>query len=263
MKISVITVSYNAAATIKKALDSVARQSYGDIEHIIVDGASGDGTVELIRQYGARASKFVSEPDAGIYHAMNKGLGLAAGDVIGFLNADDFYATEHVLAKVAQTFRDPAVEACYGDLCYVQREDVSTVVRYWKSSPFEERSFEKGWCPPHPTFFVRRQVYERLGGFDLSYRIAADVELMMRFLERGKIKAHYLPEVLVMMRMGGMTNRSIKNIIVQNREILRALRSHGLNTSLSKYWSHKIYSRTRQYLARPSMSLGDRGPGRQ
>ncbi len=255
MKISVITVCFNSAATITDTLKSVREQSYPDIEHIVVDGGSTDRTAEMVSAEGSRVAKFVSEPDRGIYDAMNKGIGLASGDVIGFINADDFYASEDALAKVADQFRHPGVDGCYGNLCYVKEFDTQSVVRYWRSSEFRPGFFASGWCPPHPTFFVRRRIYERFGRFDLSYRIAADVELMMRFLEVHHVRTRYLPEVLVKMRMGGTTNKSLKNIAKQNGEILRALKKHGLATNLLAFFGKKIISRGKQFVTKPSEPL--------
>jgi len=229
----------------------VQEQSFGNIEHIVVDGGSIDGTLEVINMEGRHVAKVVSERDLGIYDAMNKGIGLASGDVIGFINADDFYASKGALAKVADQFRHPGVDACFSDLCYVRELDTGSVVRYWRSSEFQRGAFGSGWCPPHPTFFVRRKVYERFGRFDLSYRIAADVELMMRFLEVHHVRARYLPEVLVKMRMGGTTNKSLKNIAKQNGEILRALKTHGLVANPLAFFGKKIISRGKQFVTRP------------
>ena len=252
MKISIITVCYNSAQTIGDTLRSVRDQIFGNIEHIVVDGLSKDNTLSVIATEGAHVTKLVSEADKGIYDAMNKGIALATGEIIGFINADDFYASPDALAKVAAAFSDPNVEACYGDLCYVSQVDTSVLVRYWKSSEFHSGAFESGWCPPHPTFFVRRDVYQRLGGFDLSYKIAADVELMMRFLEVRKIRTKYIPAVLVKMRMGGTTNKNLGNIVRQNREILRALHSHGLKSSIWRLIGSKLFSRGLQYLTKPA-----------
>lgn len=251
MKISVVTVCYNAAHTLGHALDSVFLQDYPDIEHIVIDGHSTDATAAVVREKGARVAVFVSEPDTGIYDAMNKGIRLATGDIVGFINADDFYASNSVLSAVVRVFEDPDVDACYGDLCYVAQDDPDRIVRYWRSSDFQPGLFLRGWCPPHPTFFVRRSIYERHGLFDLRYRIAADVEIMSRFLEVLRVRARYLPQLLVKMRMGGTTNKSLRNIWRQNREIAEALRSHGLKFSLLRFASSKLLSRSRQFIARP------------
>lgn len=251
MKISIITVCFNSDATIADTLRSVRTQSYPDIEHIVVDGGSTDRTAEIVSAEGCRVSKYICEPDRGIYDAMNKGIGLASGDVIGFINADDFYASENALTKVADQFRHPGIDGCYGDLCYVKQFDTQAIVRYWRASPFQCGAFASGWCPPHPTFFVRRTIYERYGRFDLSYRIAADIELMMRFMETHQLRTRYLPEVLVKMRMGGTTNKSIVNIAKQNGEILRALKKHGLPANPLMFLGKKVVSRGKQFISRP------------
>jgi glycosyltransferase involved in cell wall biosynthesis len=251
MKISVVTVCYNGASTIEQTLTSVAGQTWPNFEHIVIDGGSVDGTLLIVDSYRSRLAHVVSEKDNGIYDAMNKGIALATGDIVGFINADDFYASPDALAKVAAVFSDPTVEACYGDLCYVKQENTSALVRYWKSSEFHSGAFESGWCPPHPTFFVRREVYQRLGGFDLSYKIAADMELMLRFLEVHKIRAKYIPAVLVKMRLGGTTNKSLRNIVRQNQEILRALQLHGLKSSVWRLIGSKLFSRGIQFLVKP------------
>ena len=252
MRISIVTVSFNSAATIADTLRSVAGQTGVAVEHIVVDGGSTDGTKAVIAREGAHLARWISEPDRGIYDAMNKGIGLATGDVVGFLNSDDFYPSSDVLSQVAATFADPAVDACHGDLCYVRREDPTAIVRYWRSSPHVPGSFTRGWVPPHPTFFVRRECYQRLGGFDLAYRIAADFELMARFLEVGHLRSVYIPRVLVTMRLGGTTNRSLRNVVAQNREIWRAMQSHRMTPSLAGFVFGKLASRGRQFFVRPA-----------
>jgi glycosyltransferase involved in cell wall biosynthesis len=252
MKISVITVAYNAANTIPDTLASVAAQTYPDIEHIVIDGASTDGTLAIVQRHHNAMTRIVSEPDDGIYDAMNKGIALATGDVIGFLNADDFYAGDGVLAQVAAAFSDPCVDAIYADLAYVDQREPNRMVRYWQSSPYRDGAFEHAWVPPHPTFFVRREIYQRYGGFDTRYRIAADAELMIRLLAVNRIRSLYLPSTLVKMRMGGTTNRSVRNVIRQNREILQALRQHKLTGSWIRFLGHKLWSRSRQYLVHSS-----------
>jgi glycosyltransferase involved in cell wall biosynthesis len=252
MKVTVITVCFNSAASIEDTLTSVARQTHPDIEHIVIDGASTDGTVDVVLERGKHVERLISEPDRGIYDAMNKGILLASGDVIGFINADDFYPSDDVLSKVAAVFGDPNIDACYGDLCYVKQADIGSVVRYWCSCDFTPGLFARGWCPPHPTLFVRREIYQRLGGFDLSYRIAADMELMARLIEVHRIRTRYLPSVLVHMRMGGTTNRSLRNIVQQNREIWQALKTHRLDASAWFFLSRKLVARGRQFLGRPS-----------
>lgn len=251
MKISVITVCYNSGKTIGHTLQSVHEQTHGDIEHIIVDGCSNDNTLEVVKAEGLHVAKVVSERDKGIYDAMNKGIALASGEIVAFINADDFYASPSVLTTVAAAFERSGADSCYGDLCYVSQDDPKRTVRYWRSADFVPGSFEKSWCPPHPTFFVRRSVYQRLGGFDLSFRIAADFELMARYLEAARISSHYIPEVLVKMRLGGTTNRSLSNIFKQNAEIRRALSKNGLRSSLVSFVLNKLVSRAIQFVRRP------------
>lgn len=251
MKISVITVCYNSAATIADTLRSVHGQTHDDVEHIIVDGGSRDNTLQVIAAEGSHVANLVSEKDGGIYDAMNKGIALATGEVVAFINADDFYASPDVLATVAEVFKENAVESCFGDLCYVSQVEPTRIVRYWRSQSFVPGAFEKGWCPPHPTFFVRRSVYLRLGGFDLNFKIAADFELMARYLETARISSHYVAEVLVKMRLGGTTNRSLANIFKQNAEIRRALVKNGLRSTLFSFVLRKLFTRTIQFVTRP------------
>ena len=248
-KLSVITVCRNSEATIEDTLQSVAIQTYPSVEHIVVDGGSSDGTMKIVARF-PHVAKAVSEPDHGIYDAMNKGIRISTGEIIGTLNADDFYAAPDVLARVAALFEDPTIDVCYGDLCYVGYNDPTRIVRYWRSSKFKPDLFLHGWCPPHPTFFVRRSVYDRLGTYDESYKIAADVDLTMRYLEKHRVRSHYLPQVLVKMRMGGSSNKSIRSVIRQNREIWAALRKHGLKPSFLRFAAGKLFSRGRQFLAR-------------
>ena len=250
--VSVITVCFNSAAYIADALHSVDIQTFQAREHIVVDGASTDATLRIVGEHRQAWRRVVSEPDLGIYDAMNNGLALAQGDVVGFINSDDFYASPDALAKVAKVFADSSVDACYGDLCYVKQDQPDQVVRYWRSSAFQPGLFRTGWCPPHPTFFVRRSVYERLGGFDLGYRMANDIELMARFMEVHRVKTLYLPELLVKMRMGGASNRNWSAVLLQNREIWRAMKTHQMEPALLPFVVGKLLSRGRQFLTRPA-----------
>jgi glycosyltransferase involved in cell wall biosynthesis len=253
MKISIVTVCCNSEKTIKTTLKSVRDQTHKKIEHIIIDGNSADNTVLIAKQY-PHINKIISEPDCGIYDAMNKGLKIATGEIIGFLNSDDFYENNEVISKVAKEFeKDPSLDACYSDLIYVDKFDISKTIRYVKSSEFKQGLFSKGWCPPHPTFFVRRSVYECFSNFDLRYHIASDVDLMMRFLEVQKINARYIPELWIKMRLGGTTNKNLKNIIIQNKEILHALKSHNLSVNWISFFFYKIINRALQFLKRPNI----------
>ena len=248
MKISIITPTYNSEIVIKDCMESVTNQSYKNFEHLVIDGASTDKTLQILQEYRNPLTVLISEPDQGIYDAMNKGINLATGEIVGFLNSDDFYINNNILTKVANIFtEDKSLDACYADLLYVDKIDTSRIVRYYKSKKFVPGAFAKGWCPPHPTFFLRRSVFERFGYFNLNYSIAADVELMMRLLEINNIRVRYVPELWVKMRMGGVTNRNLKNIWNQNQEILRALQSHRLPTNIILFFLFKIFRRTMEF----------------
>lgn len=248
MKISVVTAVFNAVSTIDEALSSVAGQVGASIEHVVIDGASDDGTLAILLARRESISVLVSEPDGGIYDALNKGIGLTTGDVVGFLHSDDVYAHEHVAARIAAAFEDPHVDAVYGDLAYVQRRHPSRIVRHWRSGMFSPRALSTGWMPPHPTLYVRRELYARLGYFDTAYRIASDYEFILRLLSDPHVKVAYLPEVLVRMRMGGTSNRSLGNILRKSREDYRALRSHQVGGLLSL--ALKNFRKVPQFLPR-------------
>lgn len=216
-KISIITVAYNSAATIAQTLESVKKQTYRNIEHIVIDGGSTDNTLAIVRSY-PHIAKVISEKDKGIYDAMNKGLKLATGDVVGFLNSDDVYAHEDILGKVAVQFESDHTDTLYGDLHYVDAADTDRVLRNWVSGSFKRSSFKYGWMPPHPTFFVRKNVFNKLGGFNISLKSASDYELMLRVLYVNNCTTTYLPEVMVKMRVGGASNGSIKKRVYANKE---------------------------------------------
>lgn len=228
MKISVITAVYNAKETVADAIDSVLSQSHDDVELVVIDGASKDGTREVLEKYGERLSVFISEPDDGIYDALNKGIAHASGDVVGFLHADDLFADSNVLSKISHAFEASQADAIYGDLVYVNKSEPDKVIRYWKSGDFSIHKLKEGWMPPHPTFYVRKEFYERLGSFDTSFHIAADYDCMLRMLGQPGFKCAYIPEVLVRMRVGGQSNRSLKNIILKSKEDYRALKKNGV-----------------------------------
>jgi len=225
--VTIITATYNSAATLSDTLDSVAKQSYRNIEHLIIDGASTDSTGSIAARYPHIAC-FVSEPDKGIYDAMNKGIKLAKGDIIAILNSDDFYAQPDIIEKIVAAFEDPSTLAVYADLQYVDVSNTSRIVRNWKAGAYDSQLFYYGWMPPHPSFFVKRQLYEQYGVFDTSFRYSADYELMLRFLVRFNAPTVYLPELAVKMRMGGQSNASIRNRWKANREDRRAWDVNGL-----------------------------------
>jgi glycosyltransferase involved in cell wall biosynthesis len=225
--ISLITATYNSSETLLYCLQSVGNQTVIP-EHIIIDGCSTDQTLKIAGEYVGHRLQIFSEPDHGIYDAMIKGIQLASGHIIGILNADDFYASPSILEKVAAVFEDLTIDACYGDLVYVDNVDTAKVVRYWRSGRFSPKKFYWGWMPPHPTFFVRRSVYARFGLFNLELGSAADYELMLRFLVKHEINVAYIPEVLVKMRTGGISNASWQNRLKANRMDRKAWAVNGL-----------------------------------
>lgn len=228
MKISLITATYNSAATVKDTLQCVAEQDYGTIEHIIIDGGSSDDTLKITKDF-SHITQLISGKDRGIYDAMNKGIAAATGDVIGILNSDDVYAHPGVLSAVAQAFDDPAVQATYADLQFVQRDNLNKIVRTWNAGNYNVKSFYYGWMPPHPTFFVRKEVYDKVGMFNLELGSAADYELMLRILLKYEIPARYIHQVIVKMRMGGVSTASLQNRLKANRRDRLAWQVNGLH----------------------------------
>jgi len=226
--VSIITATWNCQETVADCLASVAGQTWPHRQHVVVDGASTDGTLDVLQAHRQQLAVLHSEPDCGIYDALNKGLALATGDVVGFLHADDLYAHPQVLEQVAAAFANPAVCAVYGNLHYVRQHDTTQVVRHWASSPFSRQRLAWGWMPPHPTLYLRREWYERIGGFDTRYRIAADYLSILQLFSQPGFKAVYLPEVLVTMRLGGASNRSLRNIARKTAEDWQALRQTGV-----------------------------------
>ncbi|QKO22970.1 glycosyltransferase family 2 protein [Rhodoferax sp. BAB1] len=239
MKISVITVCFNSEATIAHTLQAVAAQTHPDVEHVIVDGGSRDGTVKLVETLGRNGRVILSEPDKGIYDAMNKGLRLATGDVIGFLNADDMYADDGVLARVDALMQQDRLDALYGDTEFVHPANLNKPVRRYRSDRFRPDRIAWGWMPAHPALFLRRQVFERYGGFRPDYRIAGDFELVARIFHPGELSYRHIPEVLVRMRTGGISTGGLRSTLLLNSEVLRACRENGISSNwlmiLSKY----------------------------
>ena len=227
MLVSIITATYNSAATLRDCLQSVAMQSYAPIEHIIIDGASKDDSLSIAQSF-AHIAQVHSEKDQGIYDAMNKGIAPATGDIIGILNSDDFYVDERVIQDIVTVFENSNCDVVYADLQYVDRERTDKIIRTWKSGTMQQHSFLYGWMPPHPTVFVRRKVYEQYGAFNLSLKSAADYEFMLRVLYKEKCPVAYLPKTIVKMRDGGQSNQSIKHRIFANREDKKAWALNGL-----------------------------------
>jgi glycosyltransferase len=225
--VSIITVTFNSSLTIRDTLESVRNQIYDNIEHIIIDGNSSDNTPVIVRSF-PHVNKFLCEKDIGIYDAMNKGLKMATGDIIGILNSDDFYADTQIISKVVEVFEKTNAKTVYGDLDYVDHDQVNRTMRKWISGRFRRMNFKFGWMPPHPSFFVRKEVYEKVGHFCLLFKCAADYEMMLRILYKYRFNAVYLPEVLVKMRSGGMSNGSVKKRLRANKEDRLAWRLNSL-----------------------------------
>ena len=229
IKVTIITVCYNSAATIEDTIKSVVNQTYPNIEYIILDGKSTDNTIEIVEKFRGRISKVSSEKDSGMYDAINKGIAKASGDIIGILNSDDFYSDKNVISDVVEMMAASNSDALYADLHYVGEQNTNEIKRYWKSGEYKEGMFLKGWMPPHPTFFVRKKVYEDYGVFNLEMISASDYELMLRFIHKFKIKIAYLPRVIVKMRVGGLSNVSLKNRLRANREDKKAWQMNNLH----------------------------------
>ncbi len=248
MKISIITATYNSERTLKDTMKSVLFQTYPDIEYIVVDGASKDGTTGIIKeiepQFHGRM-RYISEPDKGIYDAMNKGIGMATGDVVGILNSDDLLFDEHIIADIVHTFMEYQVDCVYGDLVFVKANDISSVVRSWIGSQYHKKDFFKGWAPAHPTFYVKKKCYDTYGVYDISMKVSADFDLMMRFLAKYKIKNKYMRRNFVKMRYGGESTGSIKNIYKGNKTVQKAFKKNGIEMSkfyfvrrlVPKFWN--------------------------
>lgn len=245
--ITLLTASWNSSSTIGNTLRSVARQSYPAIEHIIIDGASQDETLAVIKRDGSHVARVVSEPDKGIYDAYNKGIGLASHDIIGFINSDDFYAHKDVISEVMSAFSsDPDLEAVHADLVYVDISDTNRIIRHWKSRTCSNKTITRGFIPAHPTVFLRRSVYEKAGSFNTDFRLAADYDFLLRVFHLHRVKSLYLPRIWVRMRVGGATGGSIASIKLQNDEIRRAQARYGINYPLAKFYLWKVTDRIMQ-----------------
>ena len=229
MKVSIITTTMNSEATVADTLNCVKGQSYENIEHIIIDGNSSDRTLGIVNQYD-HIAKIISEPDKGIYDAMNKGISECTGDIIAILNSDDVYVDSNVIRNIVNAFQTQNVDSVYGNLVYVDQHDLNKKVRTWISKPYKKSNWLFGWMPPHPSFFVKREVYEEHGGFNTSLRSAADYEIMLRFLYKRNISVHYINEVLVKMRRGGVSNSSFLNRIRANKEDRMAWKKNDLQS---------------------------------
>ncbi len=249
MKISIVTACYNSASTIRDTLRTIQMQTHRNVEHIVIDGGSTDGTLDILEQNKQHIAYLTSEPDKGLYDAMNKGILKATGDVIGLLNSDDLFASSEALSRVVDALSDETVDACYGDLVYVDQANIGQVARYWKSCAYKPELFGKGWVPAHPTFYVRKAVHEQHGMlFNVDYKLAADYDVLLRLLYTHKIKTAYIPEVMVKMRLGGATNKSLKNMVNQNKEIMQILKHHSYPCSPVAFLGNKLIDRIQQHL---------------
>lgn len=232
IKVSIITVCYNSERFIQNSIDSLHNQTYKNIEHIIVDGDSNDNTINIIKKTIRENDVLLSEPDKGLYDAMNKGIRLASGDIVGFLNSDDFYCDIRAVERIIEKFVEKETECVFANINYVEEKDSDKIVRKWKSGPFEEGAFKYGWHPAHPTFFLKNEIYKKYGSFNLKFKLASDFEIMLRMLEKHKVSNYYLDEAMIHMRLGGKTNVSLKNIIEQNRECVMAFRENNLKVGM-------------------------------
>jgi glycosyltransferase len=230
MKVSIITATYNSSQTIVDTLKSLNSQTYKDIEHIIIDGQSKDNTLSLVEQYSSKVNTVISEPDKGIYDALNKGVLAATGDVVGFLHSDDLFAHSNVVRDIVLQLQSSNCDALYGDLQYVSKDNTDSVIRLWKSGEYTKNKLKNGWMPPHPTFYMKRDLYNKIGLFDLSFSIAADYDFMLRYLSSNNSRVTYLQKVIIKMRVGGASNRTLMNIIQKTKEDIRALKNNNL------YW---------------------------
>lgn len=247
MKVSIITVSYNSAETIEETIQSVISQDYPSIEYIIIDGKSTDQTLDIVRKYEDKIATLVSEKDKGIYDALNKGISMATGDIVGLLHADDLYANYQVISDIVAQFKQSHADAVYADLNYVDRIDTNRIIRKWKSGEYKEGMFKKGWMPPHPTFFVKRECYTKYGIFNLKLRSSADYELMLRLIHVNKIRLSYLPKMIVNMRAGGQSNVSLMNRLKGNKEDRMAWELNNIKPGLFTL-IRKPLSKLLQYL---------------
>lgn len=235
MKVSIITATFNSSSSILTCIKSVISQDYDDLEYLIIDGKSSDDTLSIVKEYKKKYPfiKFVSEKDYGIYDALNKGIKLATGDLIGFVHSDDLLDGNHIITDVVNKMQKEQLDGIYGDLHYVDKVDLNKVIRLWKSRAFKISLLKQGWMPAHPTLFLKKEVYEKYGLFDLTYKIAADYDFMLRVLKDNSLKFGYLPKVITKMRVGGASNRSLKNIIQKTIEDYRAIRSNQAGGILS------------------------------
>lgn len=248
MKISIITSTYNSEKTLRDTIESVIRQDYPDIEYIIIDGGSTDHTLDIVKEYGEHISRVISEPDRGIYDAMNKGISLTTGDVVGLLNSDDFFASDDVVRTIAETMEaDPTLDGVHANLYYVDPVDTNRVIRYWRTRPYPRKGFLVGWHPAHPTFYVRKSCYEELGGFRLDMPLSADFELMLRFIQCKHIRVKHINKVFVRMRVGGATSKNIMSIVRGIKQCRYAFKVNDMKAPLL-YPVYRLFPKLGQFI---------------
>lgn len=247
MKISIITSTYNSEKTLRDTIESVIHQDYPDIEYIIIDGGSTDKTLDIVKEYAQYIDKVVSEPDKGIYDAMNKGIALTTGDVVGLLNSDDFFASNDVVRTIAKAFENkPELDAIHADLYYVDPIHTEHIIRYWHTKPYPKKGFLTGWHPAHPTFYVRKSCYERLGGFRTDMSLSADFELMLRYIQCNHIRTQHIDKVFVRMRIGGVTSKNILSILRSIKQCRYAFKINGLRMPML-YPFYRLFPKLFQY----------------
>ncbi len=249
-KVSIITVCFNSAKTIRDTIESVLSQDYQNIEYIIIDGASNDGTMDIVREYGDKISVVISEEDRGIYDAMNKGIRIATGDVVGILNSDDYYSNTFAVTQLIKCMEEAGADTVFADLLIVDASDTDRIVRYYDSSAFHLGRLRYGWMPAHPTFMVKRVLYDKYGGFSLDYKIAADFEMIVRLFHKAGASYAYFPDVVIKMRSGGASSSGLKSSWVLNNEIVRACRANRVKTSLPQVLL-KIPAKLIEYVRKP------------
>jgi glycosyltransferase involved in cell wall biosynthesis len=248
LKVSIVTCTYNSEAYIFDCLNSISSQDYPEVEHLIIDGESSDSTLDICNGFEHKKDlKISTGKDNGIYDAMNKGLKKASGDIIGILNSDDFYPDDNIISAVIKTFEKEDCDAVFGNLQFVDSKNINRIIRVWNSSPYRENAFLNGWHPPHPTFFVKKEIYDKFGLFDPSLEVSADFELMLRFIEKNKIKTAFIDKVLVHMRYGGESTGSLKNIIRGNKNIYKAFKQNGFNVN-KFYFVKRLLNKLAQFV---------------
>lgn len=251
MNISIITVSYNSSKTIRESIESVNNLDYQNLEHVFIDGKSSDNTLEIIYEFSTRKKTVICEKDKGIYDAFNKGVNNTKGDIVGFLHSDDTFAANDILDQVISVFsKYQDVDGVYGDLMYVDKLNTNKVIRYWKSKVFNQNLLKKGWMPAHPTLFLKKEIYDKHGSFDLNYKVSADYDFMVRILKDSDLNFKYLPQVVTKMKVGGNSNRSLSNIIKKSREDFEIIKKNKiggfvtlLQKNLSKISQFKMYNK--------------------